>query len=218
MQLSKLFPNPHNPRTIKSGAFDKLVVSLLTQPSMLSARPIVFDRNMGILGGNMRDRALEHIAGIQAGEFEALVEKIRAKHAKSPKKHPLTVTPELYLMWQKVRETRQIPDKWVFDCTDAWGEAEKEAFIYKDNADGFGEFDYDIAAAHFEAETLEAYGVNIPPDWGEAVELEPEAAPAPKSDTVIRLEYDAETYERVKARLATIAATPEDAVCQILGL
>ena len=63
MKLSKIKPNPSNPRTIRDDKFNKLVKSIQQFPAMMEKRPIVVDETMTVLGGNMRLRALQHIYG-----------------------------------------------------------------------------------------------------------------------------------------------------------
>lgn len=65
--LEKLKENPKNPRNITSKNFEKLKKSIKGFPLMLTARPIVYDENFIVLGGNMRLRALRALAG---GGFE----------------------------------------------------------------------------------------------------------------------------------------------------
>jgi hypothetical protein len=55
--VSKIKPNPTNPRIIKDGKFQKLVKSIQEFPEMLDLRPIVVDEDMVVLGGNMRLKA-----------------------------------------------------------------------------------------------------------------------------------------------------------------
>lgn len=57
MKLSKIKPNPNNPRLIKDGKFKKLCQSIKDFPQMMELRPIVVDDKNVILGGNMRFRA-----------------------------------------------------------------------------------------------------------------------------------------------------------------
>ena len=64
IKISKLKPNPNNPRTIKDEAFQKLVKSVKEFPEMLELRPIVVNADMIILGGNMRYRACKE-AGLK---------------------------------------------------------------------------------------------------------------------------------------------------------
>lgn len=62
IKLSKIKPNPNNPRIIKDDKFFKLVKSLETfGEKMMPLRPIVIDENNIILGGNMRFKALKEL-------------------------------------------------------------------------------------------------------------------------------------------------------------
>lgn len=56
-QISKIKPNPNNPRLIKDDKFAKLVQSIKDFPDMLDIRPIVCNKDMIVLGGNMRLKA-----------------------------------------------------------------------------------------------------------------------------------------------------------------
>jgi ParB-like chromosome segregation protein Spo0J len=67
MELKKIADiklNPNNPRLIKDDKFKKLVQSIKDFPEMLEIRPIVVNKDMIILGGNMRFRACKE-AGIK---------------------------------------------------------------------------------------------------------------------------------------------------------
>lgn len=57
MDISLLKINPSNPRTIKDDKFKKLVQSVKEFPEMLEKRPIVVNKEMIVLGGNMRLKA-----------------------------------------------------------------------------------------------------------------------------------------------------------------
>lgn len=57
VKIEKVFENPTNPRTISKDKFDNLVESIKTFPEMLQLRPIVVNKEMAILGGNMRYKA-----------------------------------------------------------------------------------------------------------------------------------------------------------------
>ena len=64
MQLEKIQNikiNPNNPRLIKDDKFKKLCQSLKDFPEMLELRPIVVNKDMIILGGNMRYKAAKEI-------------------------------------------------------------------------------------------------------------------------------------------------------------
>lgn len=64
VNLSEIKSNPNNPRIIKDDKFHKLVESIKTFPRMLEIRPIVVNKDMIVLGGNMRLKACKE-AGIK---------------------------------------------------------------------------------------------------------------------------------------------------------
>jgi len=57
VKISEVKINPNNPRLIKDDKFKKLVKSIKDFPEMLNIRPIVVNKEMIILGGNMRFKA-----------------------------------------------------------------------------------------------------------------------------------------------------------------
>jgi hypothetical protein len=65
MKVSKLKPNPSNPRVIKDEKFKKLVKSLQEFPEMMEKRPMVcvtdVEGRIYPLGGNMRLRAIKEL-------------------------------------------------------------------------------------------------------------------------------------------------------------
>ena len=71
MLISKIIPNPNNPRLIRDEKFKKLVNSLKEFPEMAKVRPIVVNKDMVVLGGNMRLKAMQ-----EAGWKEAPVEVV----------------------------------------------------------------------------------------------------------------------------------------------
>lgn len=64
LKISKVLPNPENPRVIKDHKYKALVKSIKEFPKMLEIRPIVVNSDMIILGGNMRLRACQE-AGLK---------------------------------------------------------------------------------------------------------------------------------------------------------
>lgn len=60
--LKKLKLNPNNPRTIGKNEFERLKTKIKEFPEMLEKRPIVYDEEYIILGGNMRFRALQELS------------------------------------------------------------------------------------------------------------------------------------------------------------
>ena len=63
-KISEIKVNPNNPRLIKDDKFKKLVKSIKDFPEMLDIRPIVVNKDMIILGGNMRYKACKE-AGLK---------------------------------------------------------------------------------------------------------------------------------------------------------
>jgi len=64
IKISEIKLNPNNPRLIKDDKFKKLVQSIKDFPEMLNIRPIVVNKDMIILGGNMRYKACKE-AGLK---------------------------------------------------------------------------------------------------------------------------------------------------------
>lgn len=117
MQLEKIQNiklNPNNPRIIKDDKFKKLCQSLKDFPEMLERRPIVVNKDMIILGGNMRYKAAKEI-GL--------------------KEIPVTIA----------------------DLT----EDQQREFLIKDNTSG-GEWDWEVLANEWDAEQLDAWGLDVP--------------------------------------------------------
>ena len=61
MKLADLKLNPDNPPNIKPEKLDKLAQSIKDFPKMMLKRPIVYDENKIIIGGNMRYKAIEKL-------------------------------------------------------------------------------------------------------------------------------------------------------------
>ncbi len=59
VKISEVKPNQDNPRIIKDDKFQKLVTSLKDFPEMATVRPIVVNKDMVVLGGNMRLKAMQ---------------------------------------------------------------------------------------------------------------------------------------------------------------
>jgi len=59
LPLTKIKPNPNNPRLIKDDKFKKLVQSLKDFPEMAEIREVVVNKDHMILGGNMRYKAMQ---------------------------------------------------------------------------------------------------------------------------------------------------------------
>jgi hypothetical protein len=59
VKITEVIANPNNPRLIKDDKFKKLVKSIQDFPDMLNVRPIVVNKDMVVLGGNMRLKAIK---------------------------------------------------------------------------------------------------------------------------------------------------------------
>ena len=64
IKINKVKANETNPRLIKDSKFKKLVTSIKEFPEMLKLRPIVVNKDMVVLGGNMRLKACKE-AGLK---------------------------------------------------------------------------------------------------------------------------------------------------------
>ena len=69
VKITEVISNPNNPRLIKDDKFKKLVKSIQDFPDMLNVRPIVVNKDMVVLGGNMRLKAIKE-AGIKEISIE----------------------------------------------------------------------------------------------------------------------------------------------------
>jgi hypothetical protein len=57
--MIKLTPNPNNPRQVTKEKVDRLIKKIKSFPEMLEKRPIVYDENKIIPGGNTKYKALK---------------------------------------------------------------------------------------------------------------------------------------------------------------
>ena len=69
VKINDIKGNPNNPRIIKDDKFKKLVESIKAFPEMVNVRPIVVNKDMIVLGGNMRLKAMK-----EAGWKEAPIQ------------------------------------------------------------------------------------------------------------------------------------------------
>lgn len=120
MKISKIKPNPNNPRLIKDDKFKKLVQSIKDFPAMMSLRPIVVNSEMTILGGNMRYKACQEL-----GMKEIPDEWVKIATALTPEEEKRFI----------IEDNLEIGDwdlsilqtEWNIDDLEAWGlEIEKD--------------------------------------------------------------------------------------------
>ncbi len=100
---------------------------------------------------------------------------------------------------------------------DHWTEEQRREFIIKDNV-GFGEWDWDQLANEWDAGELAEWGLDLPigqdfSDKNQEIDTDGFA-----DESVIKLTYSLEDYEKVREAFSKIAATPEQAVWKLLNL
>lgn len=150
MKISEIKPNPQNPRTIKDENFKKLVQSLKVLPIMLNKRPILIDEDNMIIGGNMRYKA-----AVEAKMQEVPIERFTREDAEENNRLAKALDP---------------------DYIDKTYEQQREEMIIKDNVSG-GDWDWDTLANEWDADELDAWGLELPDSWQEEAEVEEDEAP-----------------------------------------
>ncbi len=171
VKLSQIEVNQGNPRIISDDKFSKLINSILVLPKMLELRPIVVDKTMVALGGNMRYRALMAIADMSFEDLKERLSSIRDYQKKTQVEQDSLVS-----YWEQWQGNPTAPIIKASELTDA----EQREFIIRDNV-GYGEWDIDMLASGWDAEELSDWGVDDWQDSGwqddsasEAKEPEPE--------------------------------------------
>ncbi len=134
VRLSEIHSNANNPRTISADKFAKLKRSLIEFPEMLKLRPIVVDKDMVVLGGNMRLRALKD-AGVKE------VEVIIANNLTDDQKREFIIKDNVgFGEWN----WETLANEWDSDKLDEWGlvinnfntdDIDLDAFFEEDNTD-----------------------------------------------------------------------------------
>jgi DNA modification methylase len=109
---------------------------------------------------------------------------------------------------------KDIPDSWV-TIADDWTEEKRREFVIKDNV-GFGEWDWEQLGNEWDAEELEAWGLDVP-DFSsdevlEAVEDDFDATPPEEPITVL-----GDLYEIGEHRLLCGDSTDSDQVAKLMN-
>lgn len=173
VKIEKIKENPDNPRYIRDENFKKLVKSIQEFPEMLAVRKLVVNKDMYVLGGNMRLKALKE-AGVKEIEVE------------------------------------------VVD----WNEEKQREFIVKDNL-GYGEWNFEMLANEWDAESLEDWGLRIPgfDTMDNLEELFKMDEPEEKEESFkITLEYTEDDYNSVLEAFKKHSGSREEIVARLLGL
>lgn len=154
LPLSKIKANQQNPRVISESRLKKLINSLLVFPAMLSLRPIVIDDNNVILGGNMRQTALNRISQMTWDEVLAQLETLPEYNDLSDGGSAVREYWEAFL---------NKPQAEVIYASEL-SESEKQQFIIKDNV-SYGDWDYD-ELDNWDKDKLQDWGVDsLLPDF-----------------------------------------------------
>jgi DNA modification methylase len=122
--ISKVRPNSENPRYIKDEKFKKLVQSLRDFPEMANVRPIVVNKEMVVLGGNMRLKAMQ-----EAGWSEVPVQVVDWSEEKQ---REFIIKDNVGFGewdWDELANTWNAEEltEWGLDTPDNWGGEELEA-------------------------------------------------------------------------------------------
>jgi DNA modification methylase len=122
--ISKVIPNSDNPRYIKEEKFKKLVQSLKDFPEMANARPIVVNKEMVALGGNMRLKAMQ-----EAGWSEVPVKIVDWSEEKQKEFIIKDNVGFGEWDWDELANTWDAEElnEWGLDTPDNWGGEEMEA-------------------------------------------------------------------------------------------
>lgn len=147
MEIKELKLNPKNPRKIKMDKLSKLVNSIIEFPKMLSLRPVVYDLNKEILGGNMRLKAIQEIQSMGAEKVKEILQ--------------LKNNPANLAILAPIFEGK-FPEGWVV-CADSLTEEEKNRFIIEDNIE-FGEWDEKTLKENWSTDSLNNWGLDIEDD------------------------------------------------------
>jgi len=137
--IKEIKPNPNNPRLIKKDRFNRLKKSIKRTPSFMELRPVILDKNNVIQGGNMRLAACKDLKW---------------------KLIPVDVyTEERYQ--QDLEARREEAKENQVEYVDESYEDLCREFVIKDNHHE-GQWDYDVLANEWPAETLFDMGIEIP--------------------------------------------------------
>jgi ParB-like chromosome segregation protein Spo0J len=111
VSIKDIKPNPNNPRLVKDDKFKKLVQSIKDFPQMLDIRPIVVNKDMIVLGGNMRLKACK-----EAGLTEIPI--IKAEDLTEEQQREFIIKDNIgYGEW----DWNVIANEWDTDKLEEWG-------------------------------------------------------------------------------------------------
>ncbi len=138
--LSKIKPNPENPRSIDRSSLDKLAKSIVLFHKMMVIKPIVIDEKGINLAGNQRFKAIRLIIDSGVDFVEGVMEK-KVYDGVSEEDQALDREATIDLFTEIIRE-EAVPDEWVRKAENLT-DKEKTEFIIKDNTE-YGVWDWDV--------------------------------------------------------------------------
>jgi hypothetical protein len=191
IKLTQVSTNEKNPRRITDGNLKKLINSILVFPRMLELRPIVIDDAMIPLGGNMRIKALTHIAAMSIEQIKSQLQTVYDFTKKTKKQQQ-----EIEKYWEEWDKTIHVVR------AKSLTEEEKQQFIIKDNV-SFGEWNFD---------TLKNWDNDALNDWGLDIDLSTPIEATGETEQQTE-EKTAESYipqEALPEELQGIDITPQD--------
>lgn len=188
INLSQVVVNKANPRTISDTKFAKLIDSILNFPKMLDLRPIVIDETNTALGGNMRLRALNAIAGMPQAEITARLNASRDYQSKTQPERDALLS-----YW----ETWQTAPTAIVTYASELTDTEKRSFIIKDNA-SFGNWDWDALANEWDADELSDWGVDVWRDEPQATTFDGGTETGNLPEELAGLDLDADPLENLQ--------------------
>lgn len=151
VKLSQVKVNAENPRNITTDKFQKLVNSILVFPKMLSIRPVVVDKKMTALGGNMRLQALYAISKMSFDDVLNRISTIADFVKKNDGERKVII--DYWAGWLKQ------PVVEIINASELT-EEERKQFVIKDNV-SFGTWDYDALANKWDNGSLGDWGMDV---------------------------------------------------------
>lgn len=165
---------------------------------------------------------------IKDDKFYKLVESIKTFGEKMMPLRPIVIDENQIILGGNMRFKalkelgyKEIPTDWIKQANDLSDDQKKE-FIIKDNV-GFGDWDFEALGNDWDGEMLEQWGLEMynfadfdDIDYSDKnKELDIDSF---EDEMVINLKYTSDDYHQVKEALSKIAATPEQAIWELLKL
>ena len=196
IKISKVKGNPKNPRIIKNDKFRTLKNSIRTMPGYMKLRPVIIDKDMMVLGGNMRLKA-----SIDLGKKEIWTDMFT--QADSDDMNRIAVEEE--------RETKT----YLEYC---------EAIIIKDNVTS-GEWDWDMLGNEWDNTKLGEWGMDVwqpeeAVDYSVLDDIDLGSALGNKTEHVKRailIEFQSEHYDEASELITTARKKGQDIGLTVLN-